>query len=132
MRTAWQDRDMTLHGPIEGGARGYPFSMPSDDMVPAGTVIEEDFLAGTASGYDIDAGTEQGIDGKWSIHPTRTAPFRTRMLVVRPADAATFNGTVIVDWLNVTAGFEIALIDPEALREGAAWVGVSAQRIGLE
>ena len=47
-----------------------------------------------------------------------------------------FNGTVVLDWVNVTAQFENAVDSIEAhemyLREGYAWVGVSAQRIGIE
>ena len=38
------------------------------------------------------------------------------MLVVRPEDASAFNGTVVVFWLNVTAGFELGSAGGEALR----------------
>ena len=34
-------------------------------------------------------------------------PFRTRILVYRPADPARFNGTTVVCWNNVTAGYEL-------------------------
>ena len=119
-----------ISGPIEGGGRGYPFSKPGDEVVGADCVVEEFFIEGTATAYDMEPGTEQGIDGRWSIRPTRTAPYRTRILVVRPP-AARFNGTVVVDWNNVTSGFEIATISADLMTEGCAWVGVSAQRVGL-
>ena len=78
--------------------------------------------------YEAEPGTELGIDGKWSVRPSRSAPFRTRMLVVRPTDPARFNGIVHVNWQNVTAGFEIGTADSEQLLDGGfAWVGVSAQ-----
>src|SRR5207302_303264 len=56
---------------------------------------------------------------------------RTRFLVVRPADPSAFNGTVMVQWLNVTAGYELGTADDDELLSGYAWVGVSAQRVGI-
>ena len=54
----------------------------------------------------------------------------------RPADAADFNGTVAVEWLNVTAGIDASpdwsFGAPELLRGGYAWVGVSVQQIGVQ
>ena len=41
---------------------------------------------------------------KWSIAPATTAPYRTRILVRRPPTPAKFNGTVVVEWMNVSAG----------------------------
>src|SRR4029434_8170575 len=76
---------------------------------------------------------ELTVDGKWRVRPSRTAPFRTRVLVVRPVDMARFNGIVHVNWQNVTAGFELGTADAESeqLLDGFAWVGVSAQRVGV-
>nr|WP_018636984.1 alpha/beta hydrolase domain-containing protein [Parafrankia elaeagni] len=57
------------------------------------------------------------------------------MLVRRPAKAADFSGTVVVEWLNVSGGVdadvEWGAFREEILRQGHAWVGVSAQRIGV-
>ena len=36
------------------------------------------------------------------------AGFKTRFVVYRPTDASKFNGTVVVEWLNVTAGADLA------------------------
>ena len=62
-------------------------------------------------------------------------PYLTRMIVRRPADPKRFNGTVLVEWLNVTNGFDadnLWFFDWEhVLREGYAWVGVSAQNVGV-
>jgi len=64
------------------------------------------------------------------------AEFATRMLVHRPIDPAAFNGTVWVEWLNVSGGLDAApdwiFSHTELMRRGAAWVGVSAQKIGVE
>ena len=58
------------------------------------------------------------------------------MIVRRPQDPARFSGTVLVEWLNVTIGTDG---DPswgytaeEIMREGHAWVGVSAQGAGVQ
>ena len=60
----------------------------------------------------------------------------TRILVYRPADDSAFNGTVWVEWLNVSGGLDAApgwiFTHTELVRSGAAWVGVSAQQIGVE
>ncbi len=46
------------------------------------------------------------------------------------------SGTVVVEWLNVSGGVdadaEWTSLHEEVVREGAAWVGVSAQLIGIE
>ena len=43
-----------------------------------------------------------GTAKSYTASPT-TADYTTRMLVRRPADPKKFNGTVIVEWNNVTA-----------------------------
>jgi hypothetical protein len=56
--------------------------------------------------------------------------------VIRPADDDSFNGTVWIEWLNVSGGLDAApgwiFTHTELIRTGAAWVGVSAQRMGVE
>ena len=64
-------------------------------------------------------------------------PLRTRhaLVVYRPTDARAFNGTVIVEWMNVSgttdANPDWTLTHNELVREGYVWVGVSAQAVGL-
>jgi hypothetical protein len=57
------------------------------------------------------------------------------MIVRRPTSAAAFNGTVIVEWLNVTANSDADLLwlrsREHLMRSGYAYIGVSAQRNGL-
>ena len=119
----------TVTGPISGGERGTPFS--AVDVSEMGYVTEEFFVEGIANAYRLTEGTHSP-DGKWSSERSdTTAPFKTRMLVVRPIESDRFNGTVIVFWLNVTAGFELGSAAGEALR-GYAWVGVSAQKVGVD
>ena len=118
----------TLSGPITGGERGTPFA--AVNVADRGYLTEEYFLEGEATAYELVDGTHSA-DGRWQTRASgQKAGFKTRMLVVRPKDAAAFNGTVIVFWLNVTAGFELGSASDEALR-GYAWVGVSAQKVGV-
>src|SRR5262249_5724871 len=62
-------------------------------------------------------------------------PYRSRMLVRRPSDPAKFNGTVVVEWTNVTNGYDshVWWWKPKSfyLREGYAYVEVSAQNAGV-
>jgi Alpha/beta hydrolase domain len=121
-------------GPVTGGTHGRPFTSSPVPLGLAGYTEQEFFLKGTATGY-APVGT-WGSDGSWAARPAETAPYETRILVRRPADPARFNGTVVVEWLNVSFNVDI---DPdflyesqELLREGYAWVGVSAQQAGVE
>jgi hypothetical protein len=121
-------------GPVSGGSHGRPFTSSPVPLGLAGYTEQEFFLRGTATGY-VPAGT-WGSDGRWAARPAETAPYETRILVRRPADPARFNGTVVVEWLNVSFNVDI---DPdflyesqELLRAGYAWVGVSAQQAGVE
>jgi alpha/beta hydrolase family protein len=70
-----------------------------------------------------------------SLDGSTTAPYTTRIIVTRPLSAAKFNGSVLLDWTNVTAQFENAVDSLEAqqmlFREGFAFVHVSAQAAGI-
>jgi hypothetical protein len=103
------------------------------DLEDAGFVQTELVAEGTAVAYESDQPLR--ADGRWSLTTGPSADYRTRILVRRPAKAKDFNGTVVVEWLNVSGGVdadpEFANLSAELLREGYAWVGVSAQRIGV-
>src|SRR5262249_23696246 len=60
----------------------------------------EFFVKGIATGYR-QVGT-WGSDGRWTARPAETASYETRILVRRPADPARFNGTVVVEGLNLS------------------------------
>jgi Alpha/beta hydrolase domain len=104
------------------------------DLAPLGFTTEEFFISGTATSYKL-AGPPPA-DGRWQAMPAGTAPYATRIVVVRPSDPKKFNGTVVVEWLNVTAGTDAAPDWNAAhrliMREGYAYVGVSAQKVGVE
>jgi hypothetical protein len=114
---------------------GEPFALlGSYDLKSLGYQKEEFFLTGTATSYKATG--PLGINGNWTAVPAGAAPYATRTLVVRPSDPKKFNGTVVVEWLNVTAGTDASpdwnAAHREILRGGYAWVGVSAQKVGVE
>ena len=92
------------------------------------------FLSGTAHAYlPVNPLTS---DGKWKITTGVSAPYTTRIAVYRPIDPKRFNGTVVVEWLNVSGGTDDApdwtMSHNELIRDGFAWVGVSAQQVGVD
>jgi hypothetical protein len=91
------------------------------DLAAAGYSNEEFFLSGNARSYTASPGE---------------ASYRTRAVVRRPLDENRFNGAVVVEWLNVSGGVDAgpdwSFTHRHLMREGAAWVGVSAQRVGIE
>lgn len=104
------------------------------DLADVGYRQREYFLSGEASAFSNL--NELGSDGAWEAEPAGTAEYRTRVVVYRPIDDSDFSGTVLVEWLNVTAGFDTGPSygsgHVEMLRQGHVWVGVSAQRVGIE
>lgn len=126
-----QSRITGVTGPISGG-RGRIFGSPIEDVNELGFVLEEYFLGGTAVSYAPMPGVELGLDGLWDVEPGGEAPYTTRAYVVRPADPARFNGTVLVNWQNVTIGADFGMPDVEQLKRGYAWVGITTQRVAHE
>lgn len=104
------------------------------DLAKKGYTVEEFFLTGTARSFRL-AGAATA-DGRWQAEPDASAAYATRLVVVRPTDPARFSGSVAVEWLNVTSGLDAApdwyYTHREITRRGHAWVGVSAQRVGVE
>jgi len=104
------------------------------DLSRVGYEKSQFFLSGTASSY-ISAAPLSG-DGRWTITTGVSAPYTTRIAVYRPIDPKRFNGTVIVEWLNVSGGTDDApdwtMSHDELVRDGFAWVGVSAQSAGVD
>jgi len=95
-----------------------------------GYIEQEFFFEGAANVYDIAPLTTATV-------ASGDHRYKTRMVVRRPRRARDFNGTVIVEWQNVSAGFDVDASWAGGqgdffIREGYAWVGVSAQRVGVQ
>ena len=109
---------------------GKPFNASTLDLAKQGYVEEEFFIQGTARGYEIPR--DQMSNG---TPADATHSFKTRIVVRRPASSGKFNGTVIVEWTNVSEGFDNEVewfqTGEHLVRSGYAWVGVSAQNVGV-
>ena len=120
----------TVTGPIAGS---FFLISTSISMEEVGYVEEEYFLSGTASAFTSAAPLTS--DGKWTTAPGDTAAYTTRIVVRRPANPKKFNGTAVVEWLNVSGGLDAApdwvFTHTMLLREGYAWIAVSAQFVGV-
>ncbi len=120
-------------GPVTGG-KG--IDLPGTTTFDLGTVGYEQheyFLSGTATAYQ---GTSPlTSNGRWRVRAASSAPYKTRMVVYRPIDPRRFNGTVVVEWLNVSGGVDAAAMwltdHVQLIRSGTVYVGVSAQELGV-
>ncbi len=146
----------TVTGPILGGCSPFCPSPPgptsgihipdifggqsnNPDLATYGYVESEYFFEGTATAFERDPNAPAwDSTGQWTARPSTTiaaAAYKTRMQVIQPADPANFNGTVVVEWLNVTAGLDTppdyGYAHEELLRDGFIWVGVSAQSVSV-
>jgi Alpha/beta hydrolase domain len=124
----------TVTGPVTGGSHNKPFlAMPPQLREQYGYIEEDYFIEGEATAYAPEG--ELGEDGRWTVREASTAPYKSRILVRRPADPADFDGTVFVEWFNVTGGLDVdadfSLGHHEVLRNGSIYVGVSAQAAGV-
>jgi Alpha/beta hydrolase domain len=108
-------------------AAGLPFlGVVSFDLDRVGYKQAEYMVSGVANAYARSGDGVSVVD---------QAEYATRLLVYRPRDSSAFNGTVWVEWLNVSPGFDVAVdwmvAHTEFVRAGAAWAGVSAQAMGV-
>lgn len=97
---------VAVTGPVTGGRHGWPFGGPFVDLARYGYREEEYFLEGAAARYVPVTGSDLGWDGHWQLGPAEPAPYRTRLVVVRPEDPDRFDGTVVVFWNNVSAAHD--------------------------
>jgi len=116
-----------------GGAGVPVLASTAFDLADVGYESSEYVLSGTANAY-TSAAPLTG-DGKWTATTGESAPYVTRVVVYRPKRAKKFNGTAIVEWLNVSGGVDAnpdwMQTHNQLIRDGYAWVGVSAQAVGL-
>ncbi|HET9160558.1 MAG TPA: alpha/beta hydrolase domain-containing protein [Caulobacteraceae bacterium] len=115
--------------PLGDPSHDYPWNATFHNLKAVGYVEEEYFFEGTASRFDTPAGQTGKL--RDSGHK-----YVTRMVVRRPIDPKTFNGAVLAEWTNVTPGYDLDAMwgasFEHIVRGGYAWVGISAQRVGLQ
>ena len=120
-------------GQLTGG-NGVNLAAGRSQPLPNGWVEAEFALEGTAVSYASEGALP--ADGTFALREDASAEYRIRIVVRRPGAPANFNGTVVVEWLNVSGGLDanpdFVYLADELYRKGYAWVGVSAQRLGIE
>ncbi len=108
----------------------YPWMATIHPIAQAGYVEEEFFYEGTARSFNT-----AGDNAMKGVAASSGHPYRTRMIVRRPKDMKTFNGVVLAEWQNVTAGYDLDAMwggsYEHIMRKGYIWVGISAQRVGV-
>lgn len=127
--------DPVVTGPIAssvipgGPVKDHIFFASDHPLAVNGYIEQEFFIEGTANRYNTPTGATGSVLD--SGHP-----YKTRVVVRRPVSERKFNGTVLVEWINVTNGFDAENVWffawEHVLRAGYAWVGVSAQRVGVD
>jgi hypothetical protein len=109
-------------------SHNYTFFASNHSLASHGYVEEEFFIKGTARTYNTPP------DETGSVKDSGL-PYLTRIVVRRPADPKRFNGTVLVEWDNVTNLFDAENFWffgwEHIMQAGYVWVGVSTQTIGV-
>ena len=130
-----------VKGPIPGPIPPQPPAGAAVSAVTPATVAafgyqeQEFFISGKANAYSFVS--QPGRKGRWTVQvvPGSAAAYRTRIVVFTPVDSRRFSGTVVVEWDNVTVGADLMpdLVYDHAtpFRDGDAYVGVSAQFVGV-
>jgi hypothetical protein len=130
--------------PPGSGIHGHPYdAVPTTAAIPQAPVIDLAALGYVEREFQMSGGAtvyrQLGFwtsNGAWGVSVAQTnVPYTTRLLVRYPTDPAKFNGTVVFEWLNDTTGGDQdplwSQIYPQALRDGYAYVGVTAQAAGM-
>ena len=130
--------------PGDEATRSTPFIAWFEDLSEDGYIEEEYVVYGDANvyAYSNNAAQDPEVEVK-----TPDVPYATRMLVRRPAKCEQrgskrrsacprFNGTVYVEVLNATAGWDGDPIWQSTyeyiVREGAIWVGLSTKPVTVD
>lgn len=129
---AQHEMPATITGPIPadlpGTSKNTIYSASAIELENHGYLEEEYFIKGVANRYRKPK-KQNGtiIDGGH--------PYQTRFIVRRPKEASHFNGIVMVEWINVTAGpdkdINWWMSGDHFMRKGYAYIGVSAQQMGI-
>jgi hypothetical protein len=116
--------------------------LPGSAPIPAGNYDlasvgyeEREFLVEGEARSFVLAG-ERTTDGRWSAAAAENAAYVTRIVVRTPVDPARFSGTVVVEWNNVSGGVDAGpdwmFFHRYLTASGHAWVGVTAQKAGID
>jgi Alpha/beta hydrolase domain len=118
----------SVEGPVAVTADSYPFNAVRHNRTPlrigsVGYVEEEYLIGGSANVYDWPA------DG--SLTTLAAGPYKTRILIRRPARPWKSSGRVVIEMLNPTSLHDLDIIwaatQRQIIRDGDVWVGVTVK-----
>ena len=126
----------TVTGPIAAATRdashNYPFFSTREWLDQYGYVEEEFYVEGMATEYVANRLQLETA----TVGPGGPYPYKTRVIVRRPKSARQFNGTVILEWINVTPNHDFEIDWNQSrehlMRRGFAQVGASVQTNGID
>ena len=122
-----------IEGPIPVTAGSVPFCAMQNSRRPVrlenyGYAEEEFFASGTANVYRE---TEAGLE---TVHTD--VPYKTRLIVRRPADPARFSGRVYFDILNATQNYDIEdlwhRIYIWCMEQGHGYIGITSKPVNAQ
>jgi len=106
----------------------------SYDIASLGYAVHEFSVEGTAKSLKVLGNLNS--DGNWRASVDQSEHYKTRVVVIAPVDPRKFNGTVLVEWLNVSGGLDVPVdwmtLHREIVRSGYGYVAVSAQQVGID
>jgi len=128
---ASQTASVTLEAPDDALGASFNVGFRTLEDLSREYVEQEYLVSGSATVYTY---AEQPVRGE-PMPLDEDVPYKTRMIVRRPAKAGNFNGTVVIEWWNSTAGFDTSPAwDASAEyfgRAGIVYVGVTNSTTSL-
>jgi len=128
--TGWRAAAV-FSAPPDTGQIIEPVSANPSGLAAHGYTEQEYFASGTAYSFDSRSTPSNGM---WTVAVAGSSPYRTRILVRRPDDPSKFDGNVVVEWMNVSAGESAPdwdYLNPALMDSGAAYVAVSTQALAV-
>jgi len=117
----------------EGQGPAFPTGIRTLGDLPRRYVEQEYFVSGVVDVYGY---ASPPLPGQLFLRDDAETAYTTRVVIRRPVLPWRFNGTIVVEWLNSTAGFDSAPAwDMSAgyfARSGIVWVGVSVSPVSID
>ena len=119
--------------PGDAETRSTPFIAWHEDPGDFGYVEEEFLVSGDANIYEyVD---DEGQDSAVRVRD-EAVPYTSRLLIRRPADAGRFNGTLYLEVLNPSAGWDGDPIWQNShdyvMRAGAVYAGLTSKPVAVD
>ena len=112
-------------------SRNYPYLSMQAEVAKQGYREDEFYVEGTANAYVV-----QPLERTATPDAGNPYAFKTRVIVRRPVSASRFNGTAILEWINISSNADQEndwwWSHEHMMRAGYAYIGVSAQPRGIE